>query len=66
MGRIKQIYLKRVAEKLLREYGDELSTDFDANKKKVQEFTDITSVSSRNKIAGCMTRMIKAKNKKLD
>jgi ribosomal protein S17E len=66
MGRIKQTYLKRVAQKLVREYGDEFKTDFDGNKKKVQEHTNIKSIVNRNKIAGCICRIVKAKNKKVD
>jgi len=64
MGRIKQIYIKRVAEKLVKEYGDEFSTDFDENKKKVSGYTNIESTTIRNKVAGCVTRMTKNKRKK--
>jgi len=66
MGSIKQIYLKRVAEKLVKEYGDDLNADFEANKKRVSEYADIKSKSCRNKIAGCVTCMVKAKQKKVD
>lgn len=59
MGRIKQTYLKRVAKKLMKDYEDEFSTEFDANKKKVQELTDVQSKSMRNKIAGYITRTVK-------
>jgi small subunit ribosomal protein S17e len=62
MGRIKQTYLKRVAEKLLAEYPEVFtSSDFQDNKKKVGQYTDITSKSIRNKIAGYITRVIKQK-----
>jgi len=64
MGSIKQTYLKRVAIKLLRDYAGEFKTDFDFNKKKVQEFTDITSKGIRNKIAGYITRAMNRKVKK--
>jgi small subunit ribosomal protein S17e len=67
MGRIKQTYLKRVAEKLLKEYpGEFKSTDFEVNKRKVSQHTDITSKSIRNKIAGYMTKKIKQNLKKED
>ncbi|MBD3387504.1 MAG: 30S ribosomal protein S17e [Candidatus Altiarchaeales archaeon] len=61
MGRIKQTYLKRVAEKLLREYPDVFTADFQDNKRKVASHTDITSKSIRNKIAGYITRVVKHK-----
>ena len=63
MGSIKQTYLKRVAQKLVKEYASEFGTDFEVNKKKVNEHTDIESKSTRNKIAGCVTKMIKDKEK---
>ena len=59
MGRIKQIYLKRVAEKLLKTYPDRFSTEFQVNKKMVASHTDITSKSIRNKIAGYITHCVK-------
>jgi len=60
MGRIKQTYLKRVATKLLREYPDQFTTDFQHNKIKVAELTsNLSGKSIRNKIAGCITRMVK-------
>lgn len=62
MGRIKQFYLKRIAGRLMTEYGDEFSTDFDNNKKKVQELSDVTSTVIRNKIAGYITRVMKQKS----
>jgi small subunit ribosomal protein S17e len=61
MGRIKPTYLKRIAEKLMREYGDEFTTDFEGNKGKVQELSNVKSKSMRNKIAGCITRIVKKK-----
>lgn len=63
MGRIKQTYLKRVAEKLVKEYPDTFTTDFQDNKRKVQSHTDITSKSIRNKIAGYLTKKMKQKAK---
>lgn len=57
MGRIKQTYLKRVAVKLSREYPEEFSTDFQKNKENVGRYTDCSSKSMRNKIAGCLVRM---------
>ncbi len=63
MGRIKQTYLKRVAEKLLKECPEAFSTDFQTNKKRVQANTDITSKSIRNKIAGYVTSTVKKRAK---
>jgi len=62
MGRIKQTYLKRVAEDLLENYPEDFNADFQNNKEKVGEYTDVSSKKTRNKIAGCLVRMVK-KNK---
>ena len=64
MGRIKQTYLKRVAEKLLKEYPEVFTGDFPENKKRVASHTDITSKSIRNKIAGYITKKVTHKAKK--
>jgi small subunit ribosomal protein S17e len=67
MGRIKQTYLKRVAEKLLKEYPDVfVNSDFQENKRKVASHTDITSKSIRNKIAGYLTKKIKQMEREKD
>ena len=66
MGNIKQTYLKRTAAKLLKMYGDQFTTDFGQNKKKVQEFTDISSKGIRNKVAGSITRFMNRKSKKTE
>lgn len=59
MGRIKQTFLKRTAKELMEKYNDKFCTDFDINKKKVQELSNIESKSIRNKIAGYITRIKK-------
>ncbi|MEM2918295.1 MAG: 30S ribosomal protein S17e [Candidatus Altiarchaeota archaeon] len=63
MGRIKQTFLKRTAKELMERYNDEFGTDFDNNKKKVQELSNIESKSIRNKIAGYITRIKKREEK---
>lgn len=59
MGNIKPTYIKRVALELIRRFRDDFSTDFEANKKKVNELTDIDSKTMRNRVAGYITRRIK-------
>ena len=66
MGRIKQTYLKRIADGLMKEYGGEFSVDFNNNKEKVQEFSDVKSNVIRNKIAGYITRVMKQKSVAVD
>jgi|CryGeyStandDraft_6_1057127.scaffolds.fasta_scaffold194981_2 small subunit ribosomal protein S17e len=61
MGRIKQASLKRVANELMKNYGDEFATEFDSNKEKVQEHSDVKSKRIRNRIAGYTVRVMKKK-----
>ena len=66
MGRIKQTYLKRVAKNLMAEYPEAFNTDFDNNKRKVQELCTVQSKSIRNKIAGYLSRVMKQKSVSVD
>lgn len=59
MGRIKQTYLTRVADKLLVEYPADFWQDFNKNKPKVQEHCTTMSKRIRNRIAGYITRVKK-------
>lgn len=63
MGRIKQSALKRLANKLLAEYGKEFDTDFGKNKEMVQKFSIIGSKPIRNKIAGYISRVMRQRAK---
>lgn len=59
MGRIRTILIKRTAQELVDRFPDELSTDFVANKQKVEELADIPSKKLRNRIAGAVTHLMK-------
>ena len=56
MGNIRPTYIKRVAIELVKEHPDEFSEDFEQNKKKVSELSDVGSILMRNRIAGYITR----------
>ena len=55
MGNIRPTYIKRVAIELVQTYPELFSDDFDENKKKVSELTDVVSPKMRNRIAGYVT-----------
>lgn len=59
MGNVKPVYIKRVALELYNKYPEEFNTDFDNNKKKVNDLTDTPTSEMRNKIAGYITRYVK-------
>lgn len=54
MGTIKPTYIKSLAKQLLKEVPD-FTDDFDANKKLVEEHTNVESKGVRNRIAGYIT-----------
>ncbi|HEV8595663.1 MAG TPA: 30S ribosomal protein S17e [Thermoplasmata archaeon] len=56
MGNIRPTYIKRVALELLRQHPDAFTADFDQNKVKVSELTDVSTSMMRNRIAGYVTR----------
>lgn len=58
MGRIKQTFLKRNGRLIYERFKSDFNSDFENNKRKVSEFADIKSKSTRNKIAGYITKTI--------
>jgi small subunit ribosomal protein S17e len=55
MGRIRPTYIKRVAIELVTRYPKVFSADFEANKTLVDRFTNVQSITMRNRIAGYVT-----------
>jgi small subunit ribosomal protein S17e len=55
MGNIRPTYIKRVAIELIEQYPDEFNGDYEHNKQKVMEYTDIRTMHMRNKVAGYIT-----------
>ncbi len=56
MGNIRHSNIKRITLRLIENYGDKLTTDFDANKPLVAKYTTIESKVIRNRVAGYVTR----------
>ncbi len=56
LGNIRPTYIKRVAIELVKLYPNEFTDDFEHNKRKVDELTDVQYQRMRNKIAGYVTR----------
>jgi len=64
MGKVRPAYIKRTARKLLEMYPDKFTEDFETNKRLVQELTDITSKTVRNRVAGYITRLVKIEKRR--
>ena len=58
MGRIKTQLVKRITNKTVECYKDELSKDFATNKKLVNQYIEGPSKKIRNVIAGYITRLM--------
>ena len=56
MGKLLSKSIKSKAETLLELYKEKFNTDFENNKRKVEELTDVRSRMMRNRIAGYVTR----------
>ena len=64
LGNIRPTYIKNVAIDLVKKFPDQfLADDFQHNKKKVSELSDVNSKLLRNRIAGYITRHLVIKNR---
>ena len=61
MGRIKTMLIKRVSNKLVKQHGEQFTSNFDENKAVVERYAEVPSKKLRNIIAGYCTRLTKAK-----
>jgi len=61
MGNIRPTYIKRVSLELIARFPDSFGHDFNANKFKVAELTDIKYIGFRNRVAGYITRKMRKK-----
>ncbi len=59
MGNIKQTFIKRTARELFDRYPDKFTKDFEHNKKMVEELTNVSSKTIRNRIAGYITKLVR-------
>ncbi len=58
MGNIRQTNIKRIAFRLLEDYTDVFTKDFETNKILVTKYTTIESKVIRNRVAGYVTRKV--------
>jgi small subunit ribosomal protein S17e len=49
--------IKNTANELLKEYGDQLTTDFKHNRDVLKDLIDVEGTVMRNRIAGYVTRL---------
>lgn len=67
IGNIRQINIKNTAIILLEKYPDRFKPkNFETNKKKVAELTNVKSKKLRNRIAGYITRLLSPRSRDID
>ena len=59
MGNIRTSHVKRLSKELIETHEGKFTTDFDENKKLVEEFSSVSTKHLRNKIAGYVTRLVR-------
>ena len=59
MGNIRTSFVKRTSKELIETYEGTFTTDFEENKKLVEEYTSVSTKHLRNKIAGYVTRLVR-------
>ena len=59
MGRIKTKLIKRTVNKLIKDYRDKFSDNFDNNKKAIFDVLEVESKKLRNIVAGYITKLMK-------
>ncbi|MEB3861091.1 MAG: 30S ribosomal protein S17e [Desulfurococcales archaeon] len=64
MGKVRTTLVKRTARKLLAEYRDLFTRDFEHNKKVVSELIEYRSKKLRNQIAGYITHLVKIEERR--
>ncbi|MDI6884690.1 MAG: 30S ribosomal protein S17e [Hadesarchaea archaeon] len=61
MGKVKSLYIKRAARRLLERYPDKFSTDFKQNCQALDALLKLGSKPLRNRIAGFISNLLKQK-----
>jgi small subunit ribosomal protein S17e len=58
MGKVRPDHIKELARKLTERFPDKFTSDFEHNKKMVDELTNVISKKIRNRVAGYLVRLI--------
>lgn len=61
MGNIRTSFVKRTAKELIETHRGKFTTDFEENKRLVEDYSTVSTKHLRNKIAGYVTRLVRNK-----
>ena len=59
MGRIRTAFTKRLVNELLNKHKEKFNDNFDHNKLKIQELSNVKTKKIRNQLAGYLTKKVK-------
>lgn len=65
LGKSRTTKIKRIVDILLEKYPNKFTTNFEENKRFVNELVDISSIQLRNKVAGYLTSFMNMKQKQM-
>jgi len=60
---VRQFYIKRICNEIMKKFPEMVTEDFELNKQLVNEITDVQSKKIRNRIAGMLVCYKKNENK---
>ncbi|MHA2363327.1 MAG: 30S ribosomal protein S17e [Candidatus Hodarchaeales archaeon] len=63
MGKVRPSNIKILSRKLVQEYGNKFSIDFEDNKRFLEQLADMKSKPFRNRVAGYITRLMVIKHR---
>jgi len=61
MGKVRPKQVKRIAYELLRRFPDRFSSDFEVNKRVLEEIAIVPSQKLRNRVAGYITSILSSR-----
>ncbi|MBC7218953.1 MAG: 30S ribosomal protein S17e [Hadesarchaea archaeon] len=62
MGSVRSLYIKRAAREILNKYPNKFTKDFHENVKILEELIKTDSKTTRNRVAGYITKILKREN----
>ena len=66
MGKVRSSVIKNLSRRLLEDYGDYITTDYQDNKKFLDMIVDLKTKTFRNRVAGYITRLKIVKSRELE
>lgn len=63
MGKVRTLLIKNISKELITNYPNVFTTDFEENKKILDQHLEIDSKHLRNRISGYIVNLVKLKNR---